>query len=82
MGDERSANAATLYGVDSNWYADFSATDHVTGELDKLAVRDAYNGTDQIFTASGSGMRIKHIDQSIIRTPYHDLQLNHILHVP
>jgi hypothetical protein len=45
-------------------------------------VRDAYNGPDQIFTASGSGMRIKHIGQSIIHTPYHDLQLNHILHVP
>jgi hypothetical protein len=73
MGDERSANAVTSYGVDSNWYADFGATDYV---------RDAYNGTDQIFTASGLGMRIKHIGQSIIRTPYRDLQLNHILHVP
>jgi hypothetical protein len=37
MGDERSANAVTSYGVDSNWYADSGATDHVTGELDKLA---------------------------------------------
>ena len=82
MGEGRSANAVTSYGVDSNWYADSGATDHVTGELDKLAVRDAYNGPDQIFTASGSGMRIKHIGQSIIRTPYRDLQLNHILHVP
>jgi hypothetical protein len=38
MGEERSANVVTSYGVDSNWYADFGATDHVTGELDKLAV--------------------------------------------
>jgi histone deacetylase 1/2 len=82
MGDEKTANAATSYGVDSNWYADSGATDHVTGELDKLAVRDAYHGTDQIYTASGSGMRIKHIGQSIIRSPLRDLHLNHVLHVP
>jgi hypothetical protein len=82
MGDERSPNAVTSYGVDYNWYADSGATDHVTEELDKLAVRDAYNGPDQIFTASGSCMCIKHIGQSIIHTPYRDLQLNHILHVP
>jgi hypothetical protein len=30
MGDEKTANAATSYGVDSNWYADSGATDHVT----------------------------------------------------
>jgi hypothetical protein len=38
MREERSANATNSYGVDSNWYADSGATDHVTGELDKLAV--------------------------------------------
>jgi hypothetical protein len=40
----KNANAATSYGVDSNWYADSGATDHVTGELDKLAVKDNYTG--------------------------------------
>jgi hypothetical protein len=44
MGEERSANSANSYGVDSNWYADFGATDHIIGELDKLAVRKTYNG--------------------------------------
>lgn len=82
MGDEETANAAISYGVDSNWYADSGATDHVMGELDKLVMRDAYHGIDQIYTASGSGMRINHIGQSIIRTPHRDHHLNHVLHVP
>jgi hypothetical protein len=68
--------------VDSNWYADFGATDHVTGDLDKLAVRDMYNDNDQIYMTSGTGMCIMHIDHSIIRTLHRDLSLSNILHVP
>jgi hypothetical protein len=60
--------------------ADSGATDHVTGEL-KLAI-NSYHGGDQIYTASGSGMHIKHISHSLIHTPYRDLKLNNILHVP
>jgi hypothetical protein len=30
MGEEKSANTANSYGVDSNWYAALGATDHVT----------------------------------------------------
>jgi hypothetical protein len=82
MGEDKSANIAHSYGVDSNWYADSGAMDHVTGELNKLAMRDTYNGNDQIYTASGIGMGIKHICQSTIGTPYHDLKCNHVLHVP
>jgi hypothetical protein len=47
MGEEKNANAATSYGVDSNWYADSGATDHVARELDKLTVKDTYTGGDQ-----------------------------------
>jgi hypothetical protein len=82
MGEEKNANAATSYGVDSNWYADSGATDHVARELDKLTVKDTYTGGDQIYTTSGSGMHIKHVGHTIIRTPHHDLKLNHVLHVP
>jgi hypothetical protein len=52
MGEEKSANNANFYGADSNWYADSGATDHIMGELDKLHVKDNYNGNDQIYTAS------------------------------
>jgi hypothetical protein len=81
-GRRKNANAATSYGVDLNWYADSGVIDHVIGELDKLTVKDNYIGRDQIYTASGSGMHIKHVGHAIIHTPYHDLKLNHILHVP
>jgi hypothetical protein len=82
MGEEKSANSTNSYGVDSNWYADSGATDHVTGELDKLAIRDTYNGNDQIYTANGTGMCIQHVGQSIIHTPHRDLIIHNVLHVP
>ena len=46
---------AVSYGVDTNWYADTGATNHITGELDKPTMRERYNEGDQIHTASGSG---------------------------
>jgi hypothetical protein len=81
MGEEKSANSTNSYGVDSNWYADSGATDHVTGELDKLVTRDTYNGNDQIYTANGTGMCIQHVGQSIIHTPHRDLIIHNVLHV-
>ena len=45
-------------------------------------MRDRYTGNEQIHTASGSGMVIKHIGHSAIHAPQHDLLLNNILHVP
>jgi hypothetical protein len=70
------------YGADPNWYTDSGAIDHITGELEKLHVRDRYNGNKQIHIASGSGMDINHIVHSVIHTPNHELYLNNILHVP
>jgi hypothetical protein len=32
------------YGVNTNWYVDTRATDHITSELEKLMVRDKYHG--------------------------------------
>ena len=41
QGKEKTAASAThAYGVDTNWYLDTGATDHVTGEVDKLTIRD------------------------------------------
>jgi histone deacetylase 1/2 len=80
----RSAAAATTThgGGEPIWYTDTGATDHITGELDKLTMHDRYNGTDQIRTASGAGMDIKHVGNSVIHTPNRDLHLNNVLHVP
>ena len=79
--EEKEAHAVS-YGVDTNWYADSAATNHITGELDKLTVREKYNGGDQIRTASGSGMNITHIGSSIVQNPMKNLHLKDVLHVP
>ena len=81
-GQHRAANAAHSYGVDTNWYLDTGATDHITGELEKLAIRDRYTGNEQIHSASGQGMDIAHIGHSVLSTPSGSLKLNNILHVP
>src|SRR5207237_7743089 len=73
---------ANSYTVDTNWYTDTGATDHITSDLDKLTVREQYNGRDQVHTANGAGMVIKHIGHSSITTPSKYLSLNDVLHVP
>jgi histone deacetylase 1/2 len=70
------------YGVDTNWYMDSGATDHVTGELEKLTLRNKYHGGDQVHAADGAGMEIANIGHSIFYSPTRHLHLKHILHVP
>ena len=58
--EQKSASSATTsYGIDNNWYIDSGATDNITGDLEKLTIRDEYSGNDQIHTASGAGMEIQ-----------------------
>jgi hypothetical protein len=58
------------------------ATDHITGQLNKLHTRDDYRGRDQVHNASGTGMIIQHIGNSTLHTPHSSLHLRNILHVP
>jgi hypothetical protein len=74
--------ASTFSGDDPNWYLDSRATDHITGELEKLTMHEHYNDNDQIWEANGAGMNITHIGNSVLPTPSHLLHLNHVLHVP
>lgn len=81
--EERVASTAvTSYGIDTNWYTDTGATDHVTGELEKLTTREKYHGRDQVHTTNGAGMKISHIGNAIVHTPTHDLKHYNVLHVP
>jgi hypothetical protein len=68
------------YSVDTNWYTDIGATDHVSRELEKLSVHDRYKGGDQIQTASGAGMEVSHIGHSVIKIPYRNLYLRKVLY--
>jgi hypothetical protein len=81
--ENKSAGLATMsYGIDTNRYINSGTTDNITGDLEKLTVRDEYSGTDQIHTASGAGMKIHKIGQSIVHSPYRKLLLNNVLYAP
>jgi hypothetical protein len=82
-GEEKHVNVATTgYNVDTEWFTDTGATDHITSELDKLVIREKYGGSDQVHTISGSGMPISHIGQGTTHSHDRDLILKDILHVP
>jgi hypothetical protein len=76
------AASTPSYPVDPYWYADTAATDHFSNDINKLTVKEQYNGKDTVQTANGTGMRITHIGQSIIPTPTQPLHLKNIHHVP
>lgn len=57
---------------------DSGATDHITGELDKLTMRDKYNGGEHVHATNGSGMEIEHIGHNILHSPSSSIHLNHI----
>ncbi|XP_071683458.1 uncharacterized protein [Lolium perenne] len=51
---DKGVNLAS-YGVDTNWYTDTGATDHITSELNKLLIANKYHGQDRVRTAEGTG---------------------------
>jgi hypothetical protein len=75
-------SASTSYGVDPNRYIDSGTTDHITGDLGKLSMRERYNGHEQVHTASGACMNISHIGHSNYHTPLRNFRLKNILHIP
>jgi histone deacetylase 1/2 len=86
---DRQVAAATTHGqtssynADPAWYMDTGATDHLTNSLEKLTVKENYNGTDQVRMANGHGMHIYHIGQSKLPiSSSNSLHLRDVLHVP
>jgi hypothetical protein len=76
------SNVTSSYGVDTNWYMDSGATDHITSDLDKLSFRDKYRGGVYVHTANGSGMEILHVGHGFVHSPSRNIHLRNILHVP
>jgi len=76
-----SANTAP-YGVDTNWYVDSGALDHITSDLEKLSFRDKYHGGEQVLSANGAGMTINHVGHSVLQSTVRNIHLNNVLHVP
>lgn len=80
--DAKVAAAVTnSYVVDTNWYADTGATDHVTNDLERLPFKECYTGNDRMQVANGAGLSIAHIGSSSITAAHRSLVLNNILHV-
>jgi hypothetical protein len=65
-----------------NWYSDTGATDHITSDLDRLTMRERYQGGDQVQVGNGTDLQILHIGHSSINTVDRSLALCHVLHVP
>jgi hypothetical protein len=76
------AVVTTSYQVDPNWYNDTGATDHITNDLDHLAVREQYHGNDIVQGSNRAGLRIMHLGSCSINTDTRPLALTNILHVP
>jgi hypothetical protein len=80
--EQCNATLTTNSGADEQWYNDSRATDHITGDLDRLTIHAPYHSTDQIHAANGSGMNIDRIGNTVIPTSSRPLMLKHVLHVP
>jgi hypothetical protein len=79
----RSAMVATSsYKIDLNWYYDTGATDHITHDLDRLAVREQYTGGDKVPVGNDVGLHILHTGHASIRTASRSLALRNTLHAP
>ena len=42
--DKVAAAADGSYGIDTNWYVDSGATNHITNELEKVTMKEKYRG--------------------------------------
>ncbi|XBI83490.1 hypothetical protein VPH35_091992 [Triticum aestivum] len=80
--DKVVAAADGSYGVDTNWYVDSGATNHITNELEKVTMKEKYCGKNQIYTSNSKGMRISHVVHSLFSTPRRKMYLKKILLVP
>ncbi|KAL5736516.1 hypothetical protein ACOSQ2_031304 [Xanthoceras sorbifolium] len=70
---------------DQAWYVDSGATNHVTADLNNLSLKQEYRGNDKLVIGDGNHLHISNIGHSTIQThttPYHQLHLKNILHVP
>jgi histone deacetylase 1/2 len=61
---------------------DTGATDHITNDLDRLHIRERYNGNEQVHVGNGAGLHISHNGHGTINANAKSLHLRNALHVP
>lgn len=70
--------------MDSHWYSDSGATNHLSRSFSNLSTRSEYGGENQIYAANGSSFLILHYGSSFpsCTMPSKSLILNNLLHIP
>ncbi|CAA0833289.1 Unknown protein, partial [Striga hermonthica] len=67
-------------------YPDSGATHHLTNDLNNLNMASGYGGSERVQIASGVGMHIAHLGNSLLKCPIsshpHTFLLNNLMHVP
>ncbi|KAK1697942.1 hypothetical protein QYE76_014639 [Lolium multiflorum] len=71
---DKGANLAS-YGVDTNWYTDTGATDHITGELNMLLIANKYHGQDSVRTAEDEAAGENSAENSEENAPESDVEV-------
>ena len=66
--------------VQSPWYLDSVALDHVTNDLSHLNCYQPYQGSEQITIGDGNSIPLQHIGKGLLPTPHHLFKLNNVLH--
>eukprot|EP00268_Persea_americana_P013925 TRINITY_DN16169_c0_g1_i2.p1 TRINITY_DN16169_c0_g1~~TRINITY_DN16169_c0_g1_i2.p1 ORF type:complete len:660 (-),score=55.01 TRINITY_DN16169_c0_g1_i2:23-2002(-) len=66
----------------STWYADASATHHITSNLSNLDIRSRYGGSDSVQVGNGQGLPIAHTGSTLLPSPSKHFHLKNILHCP
>lgn len=76
--------SAPYSSIDSTWYPDSGASNHLTSDSHNLMTKAAYTGTEKIHIGDGSGLDIHHIGCSSFKSSFNSkvLSLNQLLHVP
>jgi hypothetical protein len=69
-------------GADPSWYLDSGATDHMTNDMERLDLQDAYKGNDQIQVVNGMHIPISDIGDSFIPGSSNSLHLKNVPHTP
>ncbi|KAM1875148.1 hypothetical protein EV1_042284 [Malus domestica] len=64
------------------WIVDTGASHHITADATTLNQVTPFQGFDKITVGNGTGLSIKNIDATTIKTNTHDLILNNVLRVP
>lgn len=65
-----------------SWLLNTGASNHVTADLQNLALHSPYQGNETVIIGDGSGHALTHIGSTSLSFPSRSIHLNHVLYVP